>query len=298
MGIPKRWWRHAFDPSTARGRWGFLGALLVFVGLTWTVDTLLTILGTDLNPWYILILSFLVMIGGVVLLWIDAVASRRPHRYHLEPPERARGLILALSTFNKRDSALIDLNALGGRLKAGALSPADEAEIARTNWGPLYVAVRHHAPTVEHCWLLCSVGKGGGDDQFEVAERLVQQVVAAAGRGAIQVHPEPVADVNDITGVALVVDGIYVQARRRFGLRPEEVIADITGGTAAMSAGVVIATLPQERRLQYVRQDREVPLVTPDGRLLSAEELVEKKVLLELQVDVGSFPKGVQGEVS
>jgi len=295
MGIPRRWWRHAFDPSTARGKWGIFGALLVFVGITWTLDTLLGILGADFGPWFTLIIVVLVTLAGVALLsWSESRAARARRSYHGEPPARARGLILSLSTFNGRDSTLTDHHALDDRLRAGALTAADEAEIARTNWGPLYVAARHHAPTLEHCWLLCSMGKKGSYEQLEVAERLIQQVVAAAGRGAVEVHPEPVADVSDPARVAHLVDEIYDEAIRRFGLRPEEIVADITGGTAAMSAGITIAVLPENRRLQYLRQD--VPLVV-DGRLLSAEELAKKKVLLELQVDIGSFPKGVEKEV-
>jgi hypothetical protein len=264
----------------------------MFVGITWTTDTLLGILGTN---WFTLIIAVLVTLTGLTLLWwVESRAARARRSYHGEPPARARGLILSLSTFNGRDSKLTDPHALDDRLRAGILTAADEAEIARTNWGPLYIAVRHHAPTLEHCWLLYSMGKKGSCEQLEVAKRLIQQVVAAAGRGAVEVHPEPVADVSDPARVAHLVDEIYDRAVRRFDLRPEEIVADITGGTAAMSAGMMIAVLPENRRMQYLRQD--VPLVV-DGRLLSAEELEKKKVLLELHVDIGSFPKGVKKEV-
>jgi len=56
MVVPRgRFWRHAFDPSTARGGLGTLGALLLYIGLTWTVDSGLAVLGTDLAPGYMVL---------------------------------------------------------------------------------------------------------------------------------------------------------------------------------------------------------------------------------------------------
>lgn len=290
MVVPRgRFWRYAFDPSTARGRLGIIGAFLLFLGMTWTVNVGLAVLGTNVGPWSALTVSAAILFAGALLLAVQARLVRDRLSYYLEPPTPARGLILSLSLFNGRDSDfknVADIQQLG-------TSALDEAKLAKTNWGPLYVAARHHAQTLERCWLLCSEGSC---DQFDVASTLIKYAVSAASCDRkVEVDWKLVRNVNDIADVARVVDGIYKDAAIYFNLGPKEIVADITGGTAAMSAGMVIAALPEDRRLEYLRQD--VPLVV-DGRLLSAEELSIKKGIVELQVCIELLPEGVQQELS
>lgn len=289
--------RWAFDPAALRARrWSlFIAAVAAYVSLTWLVDGLSNIIGARFG--YGILVPVAAIFLAASLGGIRAIVHRLRRQtpsYHLQPPPRRRGLILALSPFNSRRAGIGDPQDLRRRLERGWTAD-DEAEIGRTNWGPLYVAVRHHAPVLEYCWILCSPASRG---QFDVAKTLVEGVAGAAGRRVAVVQK----DVEDASNVALAVEaveGIFREARHR-GLDAGEVIADLTGGTAAMSAGMVLATLPEGRLLQYLRQDfgnRDLDLNGPDGRLRTGEDLVDNGVLVALDVGVSSLPEAAKQEV-
>lgn len=284
--------RRAFDPGRASGRLGLFFAFLTYAGVSWFVDTSLAVFTASGAVWAFLMALTAMLVGGTGIWW-QWRRAQVPSRYHLQPPPRRRGLILALSPFKPRGAGIGDLEDLRRRLERG-WTAADAAEIGRTNWGPLYVAVRHHAPVLERCWILCSPASR---KQFEVAKALVEGVAGAAGR-RVAVVPRDVEDASNVALAAEVVEGIFREARHR-GLDAGEVIADLTGGTAAMSAGMVLATLPEGRLLQYLRQDsgnRDLDLNGPDG-LRTGEDLVDNGILVALDVGVSSLPEAAKQEV-
>jgi hypothetical protein len=62
-----------------------------------------------------------------------------------------------------------------------------------------------------------------------------------------------------------VVATIYREAQHDTAIGTD-LIADITGGTAAMTAGMVLATLNDDRHVEYLRQDGRL---AEDARALS-----------------------------
>src|SRR5439155_12930204 len=63
----------------------------------------------------------------------------------------------------------------------------------------------------------------------------------------------PIKKPNNIGETAQAVSRIYLElAQTGSRLRPEDVIADFTGGTAAMSGGMILATLDEGRKVEYV----------------------------------------------
>lgn len=291
-----------FDPARAAGWRGLAFALLAYAGVSWSVDIVLAVLDARSRGLALGVALAALLSGGAGLFW-QWRRAQAPSFYHLKPPPCCRGLILALSPFRSRKPGsgdpsgdpIVDPEDLRRRLERG-WTEDDEAEIGRTNWGPLYVAVRRHAPVLDRCWILCSEASRG---QFEVAKALVETLARSAGSRGVRVVRQDVEDASDVAAAARVVENIFREALRQ-GLGEGEVIADMTGGTAAISAGMVLATLPEGRLLQYLRQDqgnRALDLNGPDGPLRSDDDLTESGVLVALDVGVAALPEAAKREV-
>ena len=83
------------------------------------------------------------------------------------------------------------------------------------------------------CWLVTSSGEGGA---VPVAEVFREQY-----EGRCQVLVRTVRDAFDVQDTYELVRHIYTQEAPTQGLSPAQVIADFTGGTRMMSAGMVLA---------------------------------------------------------
>ncbi len=282
-----------FDPARASG-WRSLGfALLAYTGLSWLVDTGLAEIDARGRGMSWSLAPALLLLGVCGLYW-EWRRARAPSCYHLKPPPRCRGLIVALSPFQVRGAGIKDLQDLEARLKLG-LNAEDEAEIGRTNWGPLYVAARHHASELERCWILCSPAV---EEQYVTARSLVEAAVARAAGRRVEVRRTSLDDPSDIAAAVDLMEVIFREARRD-GLKDEDLIADMTGGTAAVSAGMALATLPEGRRLEYLRQEqgnRKFDL-TRDGHLRPADQQAKDGVLVALDIGIADLPEAVRREV-
>jgi hypothetical protein len=127
------------------------------------------------------------------------------------------------------------------------------ADVYQTNWGPLAMAVEYHQVTLERCWLICTTGERGSVTQVEEAKRLIELISLGAVKASSISHSA--VDANDVQMVAEAANHIYEALIHAPGWQPEDVIADFTGGTAAMSGGIQIAALTQQYPVQYLRQD-------------------------------------------
>ena len=45
---------------------------------------------------------------------------------------------------------------------------------------------------------------------------------------------------------------IYLEAREKYGLKPNDLIADVTGGVTAMKVGTVLACLAKDQDVQVI----------------------------------------------
>ncbi len=63
--------------------------------------------------------------------------------------------------------------------------------------------------------------------------------------------------INDPNHIRQLINSIYIQATEQTGLSPIDFIADYTGGTKSMTAGMVLACSKPERKLQYLVSDRD-----------------------------------------
>ncbi len=199
-----------------------------------------------------------------------------------ETPLPHEGLIFLLSPYKPRESIF-------GAFDRIYLDDAKAREhLLKSNWGPLVVAAQHHAQssTLKHCWLICTEGRTGSALQFEKAKELIKHF---AGK-KVKCHKREIASMNDIGEVAKVVDEIYDKAPLGENLLPEQIIADFTGGTAAMSGGLIIATLLKDRHVQYFSQDPDKPIFKENSEALTPKEIADTNALITVLISTSLQP--------
>ena len=167
------------------------------------------------------IILALLLIGVVgLLLWIDQRNRERITGLKLEdvPINPHPGLIMMISPHNK------DV--------------------------PLKV-IEHHQLALKHCWLVAT--KDSLDTAIELAADIRHRWPS------IRVHdaePGDLVDPDYSQGTWQRVENIYVEARE-WGLKEDDIVADITGGLKPMTAGMAIACLPRNRPMQYLKTIRD-----------------------------------------
>ena len=172
-----------------------------------------------------------------------------------------RGLIASVSLLTpatQREPIALALVGTG----AGA-GPNHRLQVLRllygTTWGPLAAAVELHHSRLGHVWLLCT------EQVHEDFELVTKWIRFLAGR-PVHVSEVVVKDRNDVQATRRLVDAVYASLEI-VGLKENQAIADITSGTAAMSAGIILATLDEQRHVQYLNQDpRQALLVKGEPR--------------------------------
>jgi hypothetical protein len=138
----------------------------------------------------------------------------RAKRLDLEPPPLAQGLIVLVSPLRAGES----LTALG-----------------------TYHAIDYHRGTLRCCWLLATA------DSHPTAAALARHF--GAYRLECTIHT--VDNGGDATDTLASIRSIYAQIEREGTFSTADIIADITGGTKPMAAGVVLAC-GTTRLMQYM----------------------------------------------
>ena len=122
----------------------------------------------------------------------------------------------------------------------------------------------------QYCWLICT------DKSIYEAERMVAQLAQEGclmktnilfgdyvikNENAPDVSllvPEQFAD--DPNYIQTLIQSIYFDAQEK-GISESKIIADYTGGTKSMTAGMVIACASPNRHLEYIVQSDLVPIM-------------------------------------
>ena len=173
-----------------------------------------------------------------------------------------RGLIASVSLVPKAaqipvEAAMVAAPGSGPNLRTHVLRC-----LYQTSWGPLAAAVDLHQERLRHVWLLCT-------PQVHHDVPLIRKWIgflATANPVGVEVHEVQLADRNSVHDAREAIHGIY-RSLEAVGLRDNQVMADMTGGTAAMTAGMILATLDDQRQVEYLSQDpREALLVDGDPR--------------------------------
>jgi hypothetical protein len=131
-------------------------------------------------------------------------------------------------------------------------------------------AIRHHLEdgALRHIWVLATsdikdetgkIIRPGSHGLVAACERILR---AGLGWRGVTVHhcgdePELIVPPYNVRQAFAVVDRVYRQEAPRAGLADMDVIADITGGTVTMTAGMLLACALLRRPLQYTAADND-----------------------------------------
>jgi hypothetical protein len=120
------------------------------------------------------------------------------------------------------------------------------------------MAIKHHCQKeagedrLRHCWLLMTPGAQ------ETFSRLTARVAELEAELKLDVQLYPMAlGETTIEASYRAVDAVYTVEAARVGLKPEAIIADLTGGLKTMTAGMVLTCLPHGRSLEYIESGRD-----------------------------------------
>lgn len=131
------------------------------------------------------------------------------------------------------------------------------------------IAIQHHwkesKGDLEHCWVIC-----GGEQALTATKEIIKSLNISEDIFhfdsdyplsdpenpkkplSLVLKPE---DANDPNQIRKIVEAIYQDARDKYDVYDSDIIADYTGGTKSMTAGLVLACASPDRRLQYVLSD-------------------------------------------
>lgn len=114
-------------------------------------------------------------------------------------------------------------------------------------------ALEHHrrGGGAAHCWLVMQSNEKPVQDAFEQLSR----VVSERGLGT-QLHPVYIQAL-EAREAYQAVEIVFNREAAEAGLKPGQVIADITGGTKPLTAGMVLGALTTGRALEYVESERD-----------------------------------------
>lgn len=233
----------------------------------------------------------LLWFGGLCLfLYWRRRKSLQPRDYQSVVPQPQRGLIVMLSKYGRFKDSTAPVNA-SGISQAIKDKKLDLAQVmSGCNWGQLAFVVRYHAPVLQKCWVIVtnhspkqqngSEKKDGSIDEFPDAERLINYL--ARDFRPVACECVVINDANDIGQAAQAVSGIYRSLGQTDArLKPSQVMADFTGGTAAMSGGMILATLDEGREVEYLTRRATL---TPD---FTVRDIQEQQLIVSPRISLG-----------
>jgi hypothetical protein len=222
-----------------------------------------------------LLLPALVFLATIAVLALNARRNSKQRSYESIVPDPHKGLIVQLSAYNNHGPGVQSRYESAEQIRQAASTGAlDLAEVFKSNWGQFAFAARYHAPVLRYCWVVCMQGERGSSQSYAAAEGLIKAIVKRASGRDVTCFPVGLADENDIGKTAEAVSHIYRRLRETAPeLKTSDLIADFTGGTAAMSGGMILATLQEDREIEYLR--RGVTLaVELDAAAVQAQRII------------------------
>lgn len=149
---------------------------------------------------------------------------------------------------------------------------------------PAKIAIQHHwnkgNGDLEHCWIVC-----GGEKALIAAQNMVGELIQDLKIPERVFHYLPnyamldpkhassqitlvpnLHEANDPNIIRQIIEAIYKDAKDKYNLDESDIIADYTGGTKSMTAGLILACTVPTRRLQYILSE-----FTPDNKPIDSK---------------------------
>lgn len=261
---------------TPNRRTGWVLAAFIFLLLAGMLPNAVTEI-VDVSPWLILLL-----LAGIILIPFAWMSFRDIFRSYAVPvrtgdrPAPHPGLILFLSLFSSRG----DKQKKGMAGKDWRLSELESMldspdvdwpliieRFEHSNMQPALEAVRYHAQddTLQHVWLITTldlktsegeVRQTGSHNLAPVFKRILNEGFAFN----VSFHwaaPELKVPTYDVEASYEAIQYVYTEAAPEYGLKPSQVMADLTGGRVPMTGGMLLYCAPRGYAMQYTTTDRD-----------------------------------------
>lgn len=111
-------------------------------------------------------------------------------------------------------------------------------------------AIEYCLPTLKHCWIIAT------RESLETAQALAAQYqnqIANIYYGELSYLVDP----DQIQATYDTAVRIFDTETEAAGLQPDEIVADISGGTKPMTAGMTLACLARDRDMQFMKKPRD-----------------------------------------
>ena len=259
--------------SVKSGDWSavlkFIFALALF---GWTADSILPIIH-DSTLWlfnlqpetfkprldffrHFIKLSFplAVFVLTIFFLYFHRRKNLQNIKYEVTNSTPQKGLIYMLSTYSSQNK--LSLEEMMLKIENETLNLN---EVLATNWGNLAFTAAFHSSVLEKCFLVTTkeTRSDGEKKLYQKATKLIKYIVKKQANRRVLCEEENIGyekeDSNDIGKIGNKIKQIY-ESLDRENYNLTEVVANITGGTSAMSGGMILATLAEDRKIEYVRQ--------------------------------------------
>lgn len=227
--------------------------LVTSVILALLVNVLSDLLGQKYGAFNAIVIVIIVLVLSLLTMpfysWIEG--RKRKHLRNTKIPsfepikEKYKGLIVSISRINDKKGDLINL--INEVKDTKGIEEIAELYGIR-GVGQTFRAIVHHLGVLEFCWLLFT-------EQSKEAKDVVEYFIKQFASGTVKQIPVPIDDPYNIKSTYKVVNEIYVKGLEEVNLHETEVIADITGGTAPMSAAIILVCTTSDRSIEYVEQD-------------------------------------------
>lgn len=144
-------------------------------------------------------------------------------------------------------------------------------------------AVKAHLSALKQCWVIYGPDRPGQKPTPRENAQTLEEKFKSVKKDTITFHLKAQADEHDPQESYYLVRSIYEEAKA-VGLSETDVIADYTGGTKSMTAGMVLAcSVSEERDAEYMRATK----TSPSGVAEPATEAIPVSVNLKFGGQVG-----------
>ncbi|MBU1207899.1 MAG: hypothetical protein KKH04_13375 [Proteobacteria bacterium] len=143
-------------------------------------------------------------------------------------------------------------------------------------------AVKAHLSNLEHCWVIHGPDRPGQKPTSrENAEVLAQKIKSI--KNPVAFYFKGLADEDNPQEIYYLVRSVYEEAKA-FNLSEEDVIADYTGGTKSMTAGMVLAcSVSEQRDAEYMKPVKTTPSGVAEPGTEAVPVLVDLKFGSQVQ---------------
>jgi hypothetical protein len=199
----------------------------------------------------------------ILCLWLMYRARKVKEGWRLQvveddQPRRVRGLILFLSALSAEEC-----ERLRARSREGFDLAAFRESFGRLNWRMPVEAVAYHARQLNHVIVIPSASASGSAGQMALFRELLADLFPEARFECLGIdqipgdHPAGLDFERTPELLARATDDAYEFLREK-GLKPMDILIDITSGTKTVTVVGCGVALAEGRRMQYVNKGYDI----------------------------------------